>query len=129
MADADGNVVYQAINPDIIPALKWIQEAVQKGLIPMECFTNGWSEYLSYYDSYPPLCFMVTAYSNADTTIKHPMDVRRLMDLADPATFEHSQSRAVTPSMFSVYSTLTMSRLTLLRLANSSSSGHSRPLP
>ncbi len=75
MADPDGNVVYQAMNPDVIPALKWIQKGVQNGVIPLECFTNSASDYLTIYDTYPPTCFLVTAYSNADVTVKHPMDV------------------------------------------------------
>lgn len=75
VADADGKVIYQALNPDIIPALKWLQEAVQKGVLPMDCFVNGWNEYLTIYDTYPPKCFLVTAYSNADVTVKYPMDV------------------------------------------------------
>lgn len=49
----DGQVKYQAINPDIKEPLKWMQRMYKKGLIGAECFTDDWATYLTRRQSDP----------------------------------------------------------------------------
>ncbi|GHU70421.1 ABC transporter substrate-binding protein [Clostridia bacterium] len=71
--DPDGKVVSNAVNPDIIPALEYIQQLYKLGLIPTECFTDDWNTYLSKVSSNPPVVFSYYSFANRLPAMTYPM--------------------------------------------------------
>lgn len=67
-AKADGTLEYNFINPEIKEGLKWIQKAVQLGVLPVDCFNFSWNDYLNYVSAEPSVVFCYTASGIQNTT-------------------------------------------------------------
>lgn len=96
--DAQGKVNYPMIDPAMKAPLKWLQNAVKLGLIPIECFTttDSWSDYLTSVSADPPICFMYTGASAQNPTYGSYMNVPVGME-GTPAYIRHISNQGGNP--------------------------------
>jgi len=73
MVDRDGTVVSQAINPDIIAPLQYMQELYGLGLIPPEVFTDDGNAYTTKTSSDPAIMFSYSSFANRSPKYTLPM--------------------------------------------------------
>ncbi len=62
----DGEYIYQAVNPDLKDAIKFLTTMYAEGLIPTSIFTDDSPTYYNYVNSNPPMVGLAPGYWNND---------------------------------------------------------------
>ena len=65
-ANIDGKYTYQAVNPDLKDAIKYLKTMYAEGLLPASMFTDDSSTYYNVVNSIPAIAGVVTGYHNGN---------------------------------------------------------------